>query len=161
MKALIAVAAFVLAPWPSLSGQSAVALEAGVITAFQESATFQIGGRVTIAQPRSPGVDFAIATFPEAVAQGLFLFTPDLSVTVALPIGGKSWVLPRIGFSVLAGVFDGDAEAIAGFNVGIGVLGATSERMGVRMDLTHRRYVSNGQTSGGLLVVTVGIAWLR
>jgi hypothetical protein len=141
-----------------LAAQSSRALEAGLLTAFEDEVLVQVGFRLTSATPRVPGVDFSVATFPEGLASGFFLFTPDLSLAFALPIDRRAWVLPRVGFSMLIAFGEGDQEWFPGYHVGVGVLGATGDRTGMRLDLTHRRWVLDGDDAS-MLVVSFGFAW--
>src|SRR5262245_22685284 len=124
------LAALILTLPSRSTAQSSTALEIGIVTAFEDESVVQFGMRVTIARNR-PGVDFAIATFPEGLFAGVVFLTPDLDLTIPVSIGEESWILPRMGVSALVGYGEGAFGAIPGYNLGIGVLGATSARMGV------------------------------
>ena len=139
--------------------QSGTSVEAGVITALDDAAIVQLGFRVT-AVKKTTGVDFAIATFPEGIASGLFLFTPDLDFAMAVPMGDRSWFYPRAGVSALVGVGGGGGGAVPGYNVGVGVMAATGRKMGLRLDVTYRKYVIDGETTSPLLVFSCGLSWL-
>lgn len=142
----------------SATTQSALAVEVGFLTAF-EDAVFQFGIRSTALKPGGVGVDFSLATLPEAIAEGVFFVMPNLDLAWAMPVGSRSWIMPRFGVSALVGAGEG-AGAIPGFNFGIGLLGRMGEKMGARMDVTHQRYLSEGE-SVGFTALTFGIAWMQ
>lgn len=157
----IAAALALVMPTGFAAAQSGFSAEVGVLTAPGEGAgaVLQVGLRVVFVQTRSVGVDFAIATIPEGIVEGVLLLTPDFDLTAAIPLGLKTWLLPRGGVSALVGVGGGAAGAVLGFNVGVGILGAIGASMGARLDVGYRRYISDGETAG-LLGVSVGVGWM-
>lgn len=147
---------------PPAAAQSARSLEGGLLTAFENEAIFQFGFRITAARVGVPGLDFSIATFPEALVSGFILLTPDLSITYPVPVGERVWLTPRVGFSAFVGFGlddGGGAGGLPGYHAGIGVLGQTNEKTGLRLDLTHRRLLDGGNQSESMLVVSFGFAW--
>lgn len=143
----------------SARAQSALSIEVGFLTAFEE-AVFQVGIRSTSVKAGGVGVDFALATFPEAVIEGVFFLMPNLDLTTAVPVGPRAWLMPRFGVSALVGAGEGGAGAVAGFNLGIGLIGRMGEKMGARMDVTYQRYLGGG-SSVGFTALTFGVAWMQ
>jgi len=142
----------------SARAQSALAIEAGFLTAFEES-VFQVGIRSTSVKTGGVGVDFALATLPQAIGAGVFFLMPNLDLTTAVPVGPRAWLMPRFGVSALVGAGE-EAGAVPGFNLGIGLIGRMGERMGARMDVTYQRYVGGG-SSVGFTALTFGVAWMQ
>lgn len=140
--------------------QTAYAFEAGAVTAFDEAA-IQLGVRVGPARGGIGSVDFAAATFPDAIAAGFFLFMLDLDATFGGALSGEQIVLfPRAGVSVIGGAGNGGGGGAVGYNLGLGVLGRVSPRLGLRLDYTHRRFLGGG-ASLPLSSITVGIVVLH
>lgn len=160
MRSIVTAATLVLclASPNAVRAQSAISAEVGFITAFEE-AVFQVGVRWTTVKQGGVGVDFALGTLPEGIAAGVFVVLPNLDMTAAVPVGPRAWLLPRIGVSALVGTGE-DLGALPGFNLGVGLLGRIGEKMGARMDVTHQRYLSGGE-SLGLTTLTFGIAWMQ
>ena len=155
-----ALVALSLTSLSSADAQRATSLEGGFITAFEDAA-FLIGLRITAVKPGSlAGVDFSVSTFPDAIADGFWILMPNLDIAAPVAIGSSAWLLPRVGVSALVGFGGGSGGAAAGGNVGIGLLGRTGERSGVRLDVTHTRYLSGGE-SVGFTALTFGYAWMK
>jgi hypothetical protein len=144
----------------AVTAQSSFTIEAGLVTALEDASLLHIGIRAAFAKARQVGVDFAVATFPEGVVEGVVLLTPDLDVTVPIPFGESAFLMPRVGASALVGFGSEGGGAIGGYNLGLGVMGAASPRMALRLDLTYRRYMID-EAEAGLLVVSAGIGWRR
>jgi len=142
----------------------AYGVDFGTVTAF-EDAVIQVGFRAAPSRGGVGGLDLSIATFPDAVAAGVVVLILDLDFTFGTPRGeqlGSVIFFPRAGFSVLAagGVGGGGGGAVAGFNVGAGVLAKVSPRLGLRLDYIHRRLMDDGELYP-LSSVSIGFAFLR
>lgn len=138
--------------------QRAESLEAGLLTSFEDAA-FVMGYRATSVKQGRAGVDFTVATAPQAYADGFVNLFMHVDLTGSISVGSRSWLLPRAGLSVLA-VAGEDNGAAPGFNVGIGLLGRSSERHGLRFDVTHMRLI--GEDGGiGVTTFAVGYAWIK
>lgn len=138
--------------------QTAYSIDFGALTAFSD-ATILIGFRGAPAVAQA-GADIFVATFPDALIHGLWLFLLDADVTYGARLGEQVTLFPRFGASVLAGAGGGAAAGVFGYNFGVGLLARVSPTLGVRIDYTHRRF---GDTSGTLPFssISVGIAWIR
>lgn len=160
MRGLIIAATLALSftCFDTARAQSAFAIEGGFISAFEDAA-FLFGVRLTQVKPGAIGVDFALATLPQAIAEGVFILLPNLDLTTPVPVGPRAWLEPRIGVSALVGAGEA-AGAVPGFNVGIGLLGRMGEKVGARLDVSYQRYLSGGE-SLGFTAVTFGVAWLQ
>lgn len=139
-------------------------VEIGFLTQFEESdATVLIGYR-TSSIKKGLGFDFSIGTLPEGFAESFFVALAHFDLTAPISVGTRSWLLPRAGISgIVAGgeFFEGEtaAGAAPGFNLGIGLLGRTGERNGLRLDVTHM--LMFGDEDVGVTALTLGYAWIR
>lgn len=139
---------------PTLA-QTAYSVELGAVTAFDDAAV-QIGARVAPGRGAMSGADVALATFPDALAQGLFLGMLDVDFAYGASVAGEKVLLfPRLGASAIF-VVEGGGGAAAGYNLGVGVLFVTSPGLGVRLDYTYRRFAGYLAFSS----VSVGMAWI-
>lgn len=143
--------------------QTALAVEAGAVTAFAD-AVIQIGFRVAPTRGGYGAADVAAATFPDALASGVAFIMFDADVAFGFPAAADAQTVffPRGGFSVIGGGggSGGGGGAEVGFNLGIGVLAKISPTLGLRIDYTHRRFLESGETYP-LSSITVGIVFLR
>ena len=142
--------------------QRAQSFEMGFLTLFEEDVLFLVGYRVTYA-PRGAGVDFSIATWPEGFFDVGLLLLPHLDITAPIAVGSRAWLLPRAGLSAIIGVGGDGGGAIAGYNLGIGLMGRINDRHGLRFDVTHMRLIEQiGEDEAvGLTTFTVGFAWIK
>jgi hypothetical protein len=158
-RLLLLVAGLTLAPGRA-PAQTAYSIDFGALTAFSD-ATILIGFRGAPAAAQA-GADIFVATFPDALVQGFFLFLLDADATYGARLGEQVTLFPRFGGTVLAGGGNGGSGAGYGYNLGVGVLGRASPTLGVRIDYTHHRLV--GGSGGGTLPfssITVGIVWMH
>jgi hypothetical protein len=119
----------------------AIAFELGQVIAF-EDAEMQVGIRISPPKSGVGGVDAAFATFPAAIADGRVVVMFDVDATFGWPLGGDDvGVFPRGGISALAG-----GGAAVGYNAGIGILARVSPGFGLRLDYTHRRFLTGADT---------------
>lgn len=140
--------------------QTAYSIDFGAVTAFDD-ATILIGFRGAAAPAVArPGADIFVATFPDAVIHGFWLFLLDADVTYGARLGEQVTLYPRVGASVLAGAGGGGAAGVFGYNFGVGVLGRVSPTLGVRVDYAHRRFGDSSETVP-FSSISVGIAWIR
>lgn len=160
VAALGALSLMVLTELPAQRAQS---VEMGYLT-IDEDALFLVGYRVMFA-PKGAGVDFSIATWPEGIPEGGLLLFPHLDVTAPIAVGSRAWLLPRAGLSAIIGASvgsGGGGGALAGYNVGIGLMGRMSERHGLRFDVTHMRLIGDDADEGiGLTTFSIGFAWIK
>jgi len=154
-RLLLLVAALTLAP-NRARAQTAYSIDFGALTAFSD-ATILIGFRGAPATAQA-GADIFVATFPDALVQGFFLFLLDADVTYGARLGEGVTLFPRAGASVLAGAGDGSAGGVFGYNVGLGLLAQMSPKLGMRIDYAHHRF---GESDGAFSTISVGIAWIR
>lgn len=140
--------------------QRAQSVEMGFLS-LDEDALFLLGYRVMHA-PRGVGVDFSIATWPEGLTEGFLFLFPHLDLTAPIAVGSRAWLLPRAGLSAIIGAGEGGGGGIAGYNVGIGLMGRISERHGLRLDVTHMRLIGDEVDEGiGITALTIGFAWIK
>ena len=138
--------------------QTAHSLEMGFLTFGFEEATFLLGYRVTATKPGGVGVDFSVATLPQAWSETVITLL-DLDMTSSIAIGSQSWLLPRGGLTA-ALAWGGFAGAAPGFNVGLGLLGRIGEHTGARLDVTYMRFIGDDETVG-ITALTFGFAWIQ
>jgi hypothetical protein len=139
--------------------QSALALEFGSVNAFS-AATTQVGFRASPGRAERTGVDFAAATFPAAIREGLFLGMFDVDITYGVPVDEQLLLFPRAGPSFLFAVGDGGSGGGFGYNIGGGALLHISPTLGVRIDFTHRRFLGSSE-SLPVESISVGIVLIR
>ena len=162
MRAWVAalVALFLTLPTEARA-QRSQSVEMGIITVFEDEALFLLGYRVTYA-PRGAGVDFSIATWPEGIVNGGLLLLPHLDLTAPIAVGSRAWLLPRAGLSAIIAVGGDGGGGIAGYNIGIGLMGRISERHGLRFDVTYMRPVGDDAVEDvGLTTLSIGFAWIK
>ena len=131
------------------------AVEGGVSLVGGASA-FQIGIRGTTAKPGGLGVDFAIATYPDVLANGAFAALSDLALEYRAPLGDAATASIRAGGSALLASADGLTASAGGLNAGGGVIIRLGQKAGLRMDYTYRLFFTGGQTAS-LSSLTFGI----
>jgi hypothetical protein len=151
------VAGLTLAPGRA-PAQTAYSIDFGALTAFTD-ATILIGFRGAPAAAQA-GADIFVATFPDALVHGFFLFLLDADATYGARLGEQVTLFPRAGASVLAGAGGGGGGAVFGFNFGVGLLARVSPKLGVRIDYAHHRFSESGGTVP-FSTISVGIAWIR
>ncbi|HKV70918.1 MAG TPA: hypothetical protein VJN62_06685 [Gemmatimonadales bacterium] len=132
-----------------------VAVEGGVGLAGGASA-FQIGIRATSAKPRGVGVDFALATYPDAISNGALALLSDLALEYRAPLGDAATASIRAGGSALLASGGGLTASAGGVNAGAGVLLRLGENTGFRIDYTWRTFFASGG-SASLSSLTFGI----
>ncbi|HEV2669481.1 MAG TPA: hypothetical protein VGU74_00150 [Gemmatimonadales bacterium] len=138
----------------------AVGVEAGALHGFDQS-VFQLGLRATPARGGYGSVDFAFATIPDLLFDGALVFLMDLGITYGAPSDSSPvYVFPHGGVSLgAAGSLSGSGGggAVAGYNVGAGLLLSASPSLGFSLDYTYRRF-----TSGQVPVssITIGLMFL-
>ncbi len=138
---------------------TAFGVEAGVWNAFDES-VLQVGFRVAPTHGGFGTIDFAFATFPEAVSHGIILFQMDFDITHGVPKEDSPVAFfPRGGISFLtAGALSGGGGgAVIGYNVGAGLFLRGSSKVGFRVDYTYRRFRGLEQP---LASITAGVVFL-
>lgn len=149
---------------PPVPSHMVYGVDFGAITAFDE-AVIQVGFRAMPSRGGIGGADISIATLPDAIAAGLVILMLDADFTYGTPGGdqpGSVVFFPRAGLSVLAasGFSEGGGGAIAGFNVGAGVLARVSPKLGLRLDYIHRRLSDDGELYP-LSSVSIGFVFLH
>jgi hypothetical protein len=142
--------------WVPAAAQNGVAFEGGVAMAAGES-EFQAGIRASSMQPSHIGIDFALATFPDALANGVFNLMSDLDVEYRAPLGALAGISVRAGGSALVASADGSSGAAGGFNAGLGMILRVGAKTSFRADYTYRQYFGGGG-SLGLSSLTFGLA---
>ena len=154
---LLLVAGLTLLP-DRAPAQTAYSIDFGALTAFDDAAIL-IGFRGAPAVAKA-GADVFVATFPDALIHGVWLFLLDADVTYGARLGEQVTLFPRAGASVLAGAGGGGAGGAFGYNFGVGLLAHVSPTLGVRIDYGHHRF---GDSSSDLpfSTISVGIAWIR
>jgi hypothetical protein len=130
----------------------AVGVDAGALHAGDES-FFQLGLRATPSRGGYGSVDFAFATLPDALFDGTLVFLMDLGITYGAPSDTSDrspvYVFPHAGVSLftasgLSG--SGGGGAVAGLNIGAGLLLPASPSLGFSFDYTYRRFFSEGSS---------------
>jgi hypothetical protein len=121
----------------------AVGVEMGALHGFDQS-LFQLGLRATPTRGGYGSVDFAFATFPDFLFDGVLAFLMDLGVTYGAPRDSSPvYFFPHGGVSLLAATQisggGGGGGALLGYNFGAGLLVPASPRLGVTVDYTYRR----------------------
>ncbi|HEV8265348.1 MAG TPA: hypothetical protein VGQ06_10375 [Gemmatimonadales bacterium] len=139
--------------------QTGYSLELGAVTAY-EASLFQVGFRAAPSRGGRAAPDVALATFPDALVEGVFIGMLDLDLTYGAPLGEDAVLLPRFGVSVIAGAGGGGAGGAFGYNLGLGALARMSPTLGLRMDYTHRRFGDEGE-SLPLSSISIGIVWMH
>jgi hypothetical protein len=165
---ILCVVMLALAPFTAARAQSMTTFEVGLPgleTPFETSLMFiQVGVRNAAVAPGRPGIDFAAATVPIAVAAGYLIVGMDADLTLPLAMGGDSRTLfaPRAGASLLFGGESGGGGGggVVGWNVGFGFVQRVGPSGGFRVDLTYRRFPLGGDEAGGIGItsLTVGFA---
>ena len=142
-------------------GPTAFSFEAGSLGAF-EDAGIQLGLRITPVRSNSAVFDVAVATFPDAITEGVFFFLFDVDVTFATPLATPEMMLmPRAGLSLLGGAASsGGGGAAAAYNVGLGIFARVTPAVGFGLDYTHRRFVNAGDLSP-FSSLTFGVVLIR
>jgi hypothetical protein len=139
----------------------AAGVEAGALHLFDES-HLQLGLRVTPSRGGYGSVDFAFATFPDALSNGSLVFLMDLGITYGAPSDSSPvYVFPHGGVSLFtAGGLSGSGGggAVAGYNFGAGLLLRASPSLGFSFDYTYRRFTSDQVPVSSL---TVGLMFLH
>ncbi|HJS42031.1 MAG TPA: hypothetical protein VJ755_01045 [Gemmatimonadales bacterium] len=146
------------------STKSAVGVEIGTMgVSGTDESLFQLGLRVRPQQGGYGSVDFSFATFPDALSSDAFLFLMDLGITYGAPKDSSPvYVFPHGGASLLAcaGLSNGSCGgAVAGYNVGAGLLVRASPKLGIGFDYTYRRTLSLGGV--GAHSMTFGLMFLH
>lgn len=139
--------------------QTGYSVEIGTVTAF-EDALIQLGFRATPALAGRGGVDVAAAVFPDALADGVFFSMLDLDLTFGTRLAEDAILYPRFGASALVRAGGDGGGGVFGYNLGAGVLARTSPALGVRIDYTHRRFTSGGETVP-FSSISFGIVWIH
>ncbi len=155
IAALVALSLSSQTPAQAQRGHS---IQAGVITEF-EDATMLLGYRWTGARQGRVGLDFSINTLPQAFSEA-FVGLLDFDLTAPIGIGSRSWLLPRAGLTVLVAAGE-IAGAAPGLNLGLGWLGRTGERTGIRLDATYTRFLTDDDDEAGFTALTLGFVWLK
>jgi len=142
------------------AAQLATSFEVGLATVNPARASLDlllVGFRVGSIKPFVPGVDWSIAVAPAAFREGFLLAKSALDLTYPISLGCGAILTPRTGLSALAGVGSGGAGAVAGYNVGVGLVARAGPRWAVRLDITQDWFLGERFTP----IVTIGFLWLR
>ncbi|HZH41277.1 MAG TPA: hypothetical protein VFD85_09715 [Gemmatimonadales bacterium] len=132
-----------------------MSVEGGVGLAQGES-SFQVGIRGMSTRTGGVGVDFAVATYPDAISNGAFSALTDLAIEYRAPLGPNASASIRAGGSALLVSGGGISGSAGGINAGTGVILGLSEKTAFRFDFTYRVIFSGGQ-SASLSSLTFGI----
>lgn len=153
----VTVMAFGLILCGAATGAAAqgVAMEGGASLA-QGASAFQIGLRATSAKPGGVGLDFALATYPDAISNGAFALLSDLALEYRAPLGDAATASIRVGGSALVASAGGISASAGGINAGTGVILRLGENTGFRIDYTWRLFFGSGG-SASLSSLTFGI----
>ena len=125
-------------------------------TAEGEDQVMQAGMRLSTLDTDGPSLDFAFAGWlaPAVVVTG------DLDLAWPIGLGRGARLVPRAGASTLLFGGGGFGGAVAGGNLGIGLVLAPAAPLSLRLDYTIRRFLAEElNDEGELQSVTVGIAW--
>jgi len=121
-----------------------------------EDRVTQVGLRVSGLDTRGPSLDFALAAWLVPAA----IVTADLDLALPIALGHGARLAPRAGGSTLLFGGGGFGGAIAGWNVGVGLVLAPAAPVSLRADYTYRRFFERElEDEGGLQSLTLGISW--
>jgi hypothetical protein len=132
------------------AAQTAVSVETGPFVLGDgdgSAATIQLGFRVGSLQANTVHADFAFATLPEAIANGILFGIADFDLGYDQRLATGLSLAVRGGGSTLFGLSgEGGAGFLLGYNVGGGIVTKWGECAGVRLDFTYRRIAVDRET---------------
>ena len=132
-----------------------MSVEGGVGLA-QGASAFQVGIRGMTTKVGGVGVDFAVATYPDAISNGALSVLTDLALEYRAPLGPNASASIRAGGSAALVAGGGISGSAGGINAGTGVILGLGEKTAFRIDYTYRMFFSGGQ-SASLSSLTFGI----
>lgn len=140
------------------AAQTVSSFELG-LTAFEGDVRLaQLGARVASAKPNALGGEFAVATTPQGLAEGIVVVGLDFSLSYTRAIQRDLLLVGRGGASALAAFGVGGAAGVPGYHFGFGVVVREQRSTGVRVDYTLRK-IPGDYGAWSLSSLTLGIGW--
>lgn len=141
-------------------GPRLTAWEVGVASLGEDGQLLQMGYRAAWVEPRSAGVEVAVASSPVGLMALLIHGAIDVDAMYGVALDPAVSLIGRAGGTALVWAGHGGAGSALGYNVGFGLVARGSGKGAVRLDIVRRWFPTQDGTRS-VTSFTIGIAAFR